>query len=195
MVEAGRRVRDHWARQCTTEGQQRVLMMLVLFTGKMSIAEPTAVQLAQCLGMHPGSVRRILQQLETLGAVTRVGTRPVYTSSGTAHGSKVPQWSISPAPVGATDTGPHPRTGVELAPSHPRTPAESLALTSHPNSTPRARHWEVGKLGSTHICEFDGRGPGARFLVCRICNLSTSAKKRMIESDITEPRQLEAATS
>ena len=118
IVEAAQRARA-WAPLARTEGQRLVLLAVVCFVGRDSTASPTSAQLAQVTGYQPSSVRRILKQLESLGAIAQVGQRPVYDRDGAGRGGRVAVWQIPPAPL--EDTVPllpvsdggdhHPRPG------------------------------------------------------------------------------------
>jgi hypothetical protein len=87
-----------WLPTLSSEGQRLVLAVLTLHVGtEHSVASPSAEDLAKLCGFHPSSVRRILEQLEDGGVVTRVGSRPVFVN-GTAKGGRVPVWAVNTAP-------------------------------------------------------------------------------------------------
>ena len=97
IVEGAQRARD-WMPLLGTEGQRLLLACVVLFMGADSTSGPTIDQLAAMSGFHRRSVRGLLKQLEELGALSLVGTRPVYDSKGVGRGGKVNLWSVSVAP-------------------------------------------------------------------------------------------------
>lgn len=117
VIEAQRRFRD-WAPELKTLGQRAVYGALLGFFSVDGTASPTYGQLAQLVGMHPSSVRKIIGQIEEIGAVMRVGDRPILSASGLAHGGRVVIWSFPKrASEGATGES-HVRR--EPVPSAPR---------------------------------------------------------------------------
>ncbi len=93
VVEAQRRFRE-WMPYLKTLGQRAVYGALLSFFSIDGTATPTASQLAKLVRMHPASVRKIMRQLEEIGAVVRVGERPNLTAAGVARGGRIPVFSI-----------------------------------------------------------------------------------------------------
>ncbi|MEX1037866.1 MAG: hypothetical protein WDZ96_03305 [Acidimicrobiia bacterium] len=100
IVEAQRRCRD-WMPLLKTTGQRAVYGAMLAFFSIDGTSTPTNTQLAEVVGMHPSSVRKILGQLETIGALMRVGDRPVMSSAGVARGGRIVIWSIPKRAAGA----------------------------------------------------------------------------------------------
>jgi len=104
--------------QLRNSGQRSVFGALVMFCSqKTGVFTPTYGQVAHLTGFHESSVRRIVKELEEIGAVVRVDERSVLTAEGIARGGKVPIRTIPPAPQAArvgdyesrnTDTPPAP---------------------------------------------------------------------------------------
>ena len=99
-----------WHPEMRTLGQLAVFgVMLTFCDQKTGTFTPTNPQVAEATGLHPSSVRRIVKELETVGALTRVGQRSVRTAEGIARGGNIPIWSVPPAPSDAHSGNPHPR--------------------------------------------------------------------------------------
>ncbi len=99
-----------WHPEMRTLGQLAVFgVMLTFCDQKIGIFTPTYPQIAQLTGLHPSSVRRIVKELETVGALTRVGRRSVLTAEGIARGGNIPIWSVPPAPLDAHPGDSHAR--------------------------------------------------------------------------------------
>lgn len=180
IVEASQRARA-WCPMLETKAQRAVLMAIVMFMRKESYADPAASQLAPIVGMEVNSVRRTLRQLEALGAIVSVGSRPVYDSAGTGRGGKVSQWAVPPAPGGSVGDLSHPRRADHLADSHPRPIDVPTARNGAPTRAGARDSWEVGKLSAPHKCEFEESGPRGRFQVCTVCGGSPAAAARTSE--------------
>lgn len=178
IVEAARRARS-WCPLLETEGQRLVLLTLVAFMRSDSVADPTSGQLRDVCGYHPSSIRRILGQLEELGAISPTGHRPVYDRDGVGRGGKVTLWMIPPAPSGAT-VAPAPLAATVVN-SHPRPGARPPAPSSTPTRASEGAPLRTEKLreeestSSIEECDHDfGSGlPG----FCSKCG----ASKRRIE--------------
>ncbi len=118
LLEILRRARG-WMPKLRTSGQRCVFGALIMFSDhRNGIFTPTYGQIADLTGYHESSVRRITKQIEAIGAIVRVGDRPVATAEGIARGGKVPLRSVPPAPPNARvdqtqrrnfDTPPAPR--------------------------------------------------------------------------------------
>ena len=93
VLEAQRRCRE-WMPHLKTNGQTAVYGALLTFFSMDGTATPSYPQIAELVRMHPSSVRKILGQLEELGALMRVGERPRLDSRGIAHGARLVIWSI-----------------------------------------------------------------------------------------------------
>lgn len=71
-----------------------MLGVMMSFCGLDERIQPTYKQVADLAGMHPSSARRIAGQLEDIGALVRIGERPVLSAEGVARGGRVVIWSI-----------------------------------------------------------------------------------------------------
>lgn len=168
IVEGAQRARS-WMPSLGTEGQRLILACVVLFMGADSTSGPTIGQLVAVSGFHRRSVRRLLNQLEELGALSLVGTRPVYDSKGVGRGGKVNLWTVPVAPdeahMGDSQWRPGARPG---APGS----AASGAQLGAPLIVDLV---DKENLSCAH--EFEDSGPKGKFRVCRLCG-SSSAKQR-----------------
>lgn len=135
VIEAQRRFRA-WMPQLTTHGQSSVYGAMLGFFSIDGTATPTVPQLAALVRMHPESVRKILRQLETIGALMRVGDRPVQSADGVARGGRVPVWSI---PNQASEGLP----GMESQPSREPIPTKPR---KHPNQASEGLPLNVERL-------------------------------------------------
>ena len=135
VVEAQIRFRQ-WMPQLKTTGQRAVYGAMLGYFGIDGRATPTARQLAALTRFTSRSVRRIIVQLEEIGALMRVGERPVVSSDGVARGGRVVIWSI---PIGPLEdlVGEEPQEDREPVPIGPR---------STPNRTPEGPPLKVEKL-------------------------------------------------
>lgn len=121
-----------WLPYLGSEGQRLVLSVLTLHVeSEHSLASPSAVDLAAMCGYHPQSVRRILGQLEEVGVLTCVGSRPVYSLNGTAHGGRIRVWAVNSAPAEITNSASKGLLGNE---SHARPGSLPSAPWKPPNS-------------------------------------------------------------
>ena len=121
-----------WLPALKSEGQRLVLSVLTLHVeSEHSLASPSAVALGELCGYHPQSVRRILGQLEEAGVLTCVGSRPVYTLNGTAHGGRIRIWAVNSVPGEITNRASEGLVGND---SHARPGSLPTAPWKPPNS-------------------------------------------------------------
>ena len=177
IVEGAQRARD-WMPLLGTEGQRLILACVVLFMNADSTSDPTIDQLVAVSRFHRRSVRRLLKQLEELGALSLAGTRPVHDSKGVGRGGKVNLWSVPPAPNEAH---------LALAPNTAQVGNSQVRPGEFPSAPGSAANGaQLGALLSTELTEqenlscaheFEDSGPNGKFRVCRLCG-SSSAKQR-----------------
>lgn len=137
VVEGQRRARE-WLPHLRTPGQRVVLGVMLAFCGLDGLIQPTYGQIAELAGYHPSSARKIVGQLERMGALMRAGERPVLDAEGVARGGRVIVWSI---PTRASE-GAHGNT------SQPRRAAIPSAPFNGSKRASRGAPLKVGKLKS-----------------------------------------------
>ena len=94
LLEAARRARD-WMPHLKHDGQAIVLAAIVFYTDAAGVSDPSGWQAG--MGRRSDiSARRIFGELEELGVIQEVGTRPTFNESGRPKGGKVKMWSICP---------------------------------------------------------------------------------------------------
>ena len=94
LLEAARRARG-WMPRLKHDGQAIVLAAIVFYTDKAGVSDPSGWQAG--MGRRSEiSARRIFGELEDLGVIQQMGTRPTFNKSGRPKGGRVRMWSVCP---------------------------------------------------------------------------------------------------